>query len=98
MRALDIRQKARDSYCMTKTQVLEFFGSSVATARVLEITHSAVCQWPEELTRAKADQIRGAMVRLGYYIPAYMRDQIPPPNMTGRRKSAIKKFASLNQK
>jgi len=41
------------------------FGSTAALARALEVTPQAIYQWPEQLDQRRADQVRGAMVRLG---------------------------------
>ncbi|WP_410174755.1 Cro/CI family transcriptional regulator [Microbulbifer thermotolerans] len=49
----------------TKTQAKKLFGSSAAIARALEITSSAVSQWPERLPRATQDRLVGAAYRLG---------------------------------
>ena len=50
---------------MTKTEAAKLFGNQTRLAEALEITKSAVSQWPEDLDRRKADQVLGAALRLG---------------------------------
>lgn len=50
---------------MTKTEAIELLGGSVtAVAEAIGISHSAVSQWPEELTDAIRDRVQAALYRL----------------------------------
>ncbi len=50
---------------MTKTEAVTIFGSQAELARALEITKSAVSQWPDQLDRNRSDRVMGAAHRLG---------------------------------
>jgi predicted nucleic acid-binding Zn ribbon protein len=51
---------------MTKTQAIQLFGGRFRhLAGALNISVSAVSQWPEELTQRQTDLVLGAAVRLG---------------------------------
>ena len=58
---------------MKKTDVIEFFGGVCLTAAALRASHSTVSMWPEKLSVAAADRVRGAAVRLGKRLPKHMR-------------------------
>jgi predicted transcriptional regulator len=50
---------------MKKTEAITLFGTSQADlAKALEITGSAVSQWPDELDLQTTDRVVGAAVRL----------------------------------
>lgn len=62
---------------MDKKQALSLFGGTVtATARALEISPSAVSQWPDELTTRQENAVLGAAFKLGLLTqpPAAMRE------------------------
>jgi hypothetical protein len=50
---------------MTKQQAIDIFGRQIDLAAALQISRSAVAQWPETLTTRQADQVLGAALRLG---------------------------------
>jgi hypothetical protein len=51
---------------MTKKEAIKLLGGKQRhVAQALEITESAVSQWPEELSQATADRVLGAAIRLG---------------------------------
>lgn len=61
--------------CMRKTDALKLFGGTVGLQKALELgTHSAISAWPEELTTAQADRVRGAAMRLSKKVPPHMRE------------------------
>lgn len=45
---------------MRKTDVIEHFGSGVKTARALNVTKSAVSQWPDTIPEAMAYRAQAA--------------------------------------
>ena len=49
---------------MDKNQAIELFGSQRKLAEALEVTVSAISQWPDVLDQAKTDRVVGAAVRL----------------------------------
>ena len=52
----------------TKRQACDLFGGRVTDlARAVGVTHSAVSQWPEQLSQRQIDQVIGAAVRTGRY-------------------------------
>lgn len=55
---------------MQKKEVIEFFGSVDAVAKLVGSTSGAVSQWPDTLSYRVQDRILGAC----------MRNQIEPPN------------------
>jgi len=60
---------------MLKSDALKFFGGTVGMQKALELgTHSAISAWPEVLTTAQADRVRGAAVRLSKKLPPHMRE------------------------
>lgn len=55
---------------MTKTEARRLFGGKAQDlAAALGITPGAVSQWPEQLDQRRADQVRGAAMRLGVWPP-----------------------------
>ena len=55
---------------MTKDQAISIFGPhSTDLARALEVTKSAISQWPHELDMMRSDRVLGAAVRLNRPIP-----------------------------
>lgn len=54
---------------MTKEDVISFLGSGQKLAELIGVTHGAISQWPSNLSRAKKDQILGAMRRKGIAHP-----------------------------
>ena len=62
---------------MTKTQAKDLFGGTPgALAAALGISPGAVSQWPEQLDQRRADQVRGAAVRLNRW-PGVLSDAEP---------------------
>lgn len=49
---------------MEKAKVIALFGSVTATAKALGISPQAVSDWPDTLSPAVADRVRGACARL----------------------------------
>ena len=49
---------------MYKKQAIELFGSHRDLAYALEVTVSAISQWPDVLDQAKSDRVVGAAIRL----------------------------------
>lgn len=50
---------------MTKTEAIRLLGGSVTlAARHIGVTHTAVCNWPEELTPKIADRVYAALWRI----------------------------------
>ena len=49
---------------MRKADVIKLFGSTTRTGNALGISHQAVSDWPDILTPAIADRVRGACTRL----------------------------------
>jgi DNA-binding transcriptional regulator YdaS (Cro superfamily) len=49
---------------MDKNQAIELFGSQRKLAEALEVTVSAISQWPDVLDQAKTDRVVGAAIRL----------------------------------
>jgi len=59
---------------MNKKFAIELLGGSPAkAAALLDVTPSAVSQWPDELPRRLADRVLGAAVRNGIEVPAALR-------------------------
>jgi hypothetical protein len=55
---------------MNKRQAIDLLGGTPAKAAVLlDVTPSAVSQWPDELPRRLADRVLGAAVRNGIAVP-----------------------------
>ena len=54
---------------MTKQQAIKLFTSVRALAEALEISRSAVYQWPETLPTDQSDRVMGAALRLGLLSP-----------------------------
>jgi transcriptional repressor of cell division inhibition gene dicB len=64
---------------MDKKQAIDLLGGTPAKAAVLlEVTPSAVSQWPDTLPRRLADRVLGAAVRNGIEVPAAMRSMEAP--------------------
>lgn len=60
---------------MLKKDAVEFFGGTWKMARALELgTHSAISNWPDVLTTAQADRVRGAAIRLSKPLPDHLRE------------------------
>ena len=59
---------------MTKTELVNFFGSKAEVGRLLGTTGESVCGWPEGLTMRIRDRVRGAMVRKRIKIPKEWKD------------------------
>lgn len=60
---------------MLKTQAIDLLGGTPArAAELLEVTPSAVSQWPDELPRRLADRVLGAAVRNGIDVRQRMRE------------------------
>lgn len=49
---------------MTKDEAIELFGSLPRMSVAMEITRQTLYNWPDELPVQKADQVRGAWVRV----------------------------------
>lgn len=63
---------------MHKRLAIELLGGTPArAAELLEVTPSAVSQWPEELPRRLADRVLGAAVRHGIDVGARIKDLAP---------------------
>lgn len=59
---------------MDKKLAIELLGgSAVRAAALLQVTPSAVSQWPEKLPRRLADRVLGAAVRHGVDVRQHMQ-------------------------
>lgn len=48
---------------MTKTQLIDLFGTQSEVARLIGITRASVCQWPEQIPVRLANEIVGASLK-----------------------------------
>ena len=58
---------------MTKAEAIRKFGSTTELARWLEISTQAISQWPEQLSKAKADRVEMAHLRKTGLVPVYTK-------------------------
>jgi hypothetical protein len=49
---------------MTKQDAKKLFGTATKLCAALEITKTTYYRWPEELPQVRADQVRGAWIRI----------------------------------
>lgn len=59
-----------DKVRLKKSDAIKFFGGTqIDVAEALGIAQSSVSDWPELLSVAVSDRVRGAAVRLGKKVP-----------------------------
>lgn len=68
---------------MKKVAVIRLFGSVSRTAAAVGVTPQAVSDWPDILTDAIADRVRGTCVRLG--MKPIDIEALDPPTRAKRR-------------
>ena len=56
---------------MKKEEAVKLFGGVTKLAKAIDITHSAVSMWKEELTATQRDRVIAAALREGKPIPKH---------------------------
>lgn len=77
---------------LTKQQAIDIFGNGAKTGRALNITRSAVSQWPEVLDQRQTDLVIGAAIRLGMPLPdgfAIVQPALTAPDTTLVEPAAV---------
>ncbi|HBG51142.1 MAG TPA: hypothetical protein DDW89_04930 [Gammaproteobacteria bacterium] len=72
---------------MTKTQAISLFVAVKDLAEALNITPSAVYQWPDKLPQRLADEIVGAALRCNRITPEQAAERFCDPVVTSPSRS-----------